>query len=158
MKRYWKMIAAPAAAMLVLAGCGDDEEVKDPPVEYNEDQAGVDPGKSQDDGNKLSVTYKSFELDADYEGDKDYDAEYDTQGSQTEASLEDDLNNKNLKGDEAMNELQPMLEKLTFNKDDSDADVIKQVKEAFNLDENYTKLEIEVVFDDGTEKEYKEQK
>ena len=65
------------------------------------------------------------------------------------------LNKHEVHGDEAMKELTPILEKLTFTKDSSDEEVIQEVTKAFNLKDDYEEFDLEVVFDDGTKKEYK---
>ncbi|MFB7642667.1 hypothetical protein [Peribacillus butanolivorans] len=40
MRKTIKVLSLPYAAMLVMAGCGEDnDEVKNPPVEENENQA-----------------------------------------------------------------------------------------------------------------------
>ena len=48
----------------------------------------------------------------------------------------------------------PKLNKLTFDKNTSDADVKSEILTAFNINENYEKIELEVKFADGTEKKY----
>ncbi|MGE7878628.1 YusW family protein [Peribacillus muralis] len=158
MKKTLKVLSVPLAAMLVLAGCGEDkDEVKNPPVQENENQADTNTETGTDNNNeKLPFTFKDFQLEVDYPGnDNDYEAEYDTTGAQTEASIEDEANKHKVLGDEAMKELTPMLEKLTFTKDSKDEEVIQEVTKVFNLKDDYEEFDLEVVFDDGTKKEYK---
>jgi hypothetical protein len=157
MWRSIKILSVPFAAMLVLAGCGEEkDEVKNPPVQENENQAENNPETGKDNNEKLPFTYKDFQLEVDYTGnDNEYEAEYDTMGAQTEASIEDKLNKHEVHGDEAMKELTPILEKLTFTKDSTDEEVIQEVTKAFNLKDGYQEFDLEVVFDDGTKKEYK---
>lgn len=69
--------------------------------------------------------------------------------------IEDKLNKHEVHGDEAMKELTPILEKLTFTKDSSEEEVIQEVTKAFNLKDDYQEFDLEVVFEDGTKKEYK---
>ncbi|MFE4239992.1 YusW family protein [Peribacillus butanolivorans] len=157
MRKTIKVLSLPFAAMLVMAGCGEDnDEVKNPPVEENKDQAETNSETGTDNNKKLPFTFKDFQLEVDYAGnDNEYEAEYDAMGVQTEASIDDQLNKHEVHSDEAMEELTPILEKLTFTKDSSDDEVIQDVTKAFNLKDDYEEFDLEVTYDDGTKKEYK---
>ncbi|MFJ7747384.1 YusW family protein [Peribacillus sp. NPDC097295] len=156
MKRSLKVLSIPFAAMIVLTGCGDDDEVKNPPVEENENQTETNPEKGTDVNEKLPFTFKAFKLEVDYKGNNnDYEAEYDTMGAKTEASIEDELNKHEVQGDEAMEELTPILEKLEFTQDSKDDEVIKEVTKAFDLKDGYQEFELEVTYSDGKTKVYK---
>ncbi|MEJ9230183.1 YusW family protein [Peribacillus butanolivorans] len=157
MRKTIKVLSLPFAAMLVMAGCGEDnDEVKNPPVEENENQAETNSETGTDNNKKLPFTFKDFQLEVDYAGnDNEYEAEYDAMGVQTEASIDDQLNKHEVYSDEAMEELRPILEKLTFTKDSSDDEVIQDVTKAFNLKDDYEEFDLEVTYDDGTNKEYK---
>ncbi|MFJ7682549.1 YusW family protein [Peribacillus butanolivorans] len=157
MRKTIKVLSLPFAAMLVMAGCGEDnDEVKNPPVEENENQAETNSETGTDNNKKLPFTFKDFQLEVDYAGnDNEYEAEYDAMGAQTEASIDDQLNKHEVHSDEAMEELTPILEKLTFTKDSSDDEVIQDVTKAFNLKDDFEEFDLEVTYDDGTKKEYK---
>ncbi|KQU25241.1 hypothetical protein ASG65_16070 [Bacillus sp. Leaf13] len=157
MRKTIKVLSLPFAAMLVMAGCGEDnDEVKNPPVEENENQAVTNSETGTDNNKKLPFTFKDFQLEVDYAGnDNEYEAEYDAMGVQTEASIDDQLNKHEVHSEEAMEELTPILEKLTFTKDSSDDEVIQDVTKAFNLKDDYEEFDLEVTYDDGTKKEYK---
>ncbi|WP_053346548.1 YusW family protein [Peribacillus butanolivorans] len=157
MRKTIKVLSLPFAAMLVMAGCGEDnDEVKNPPVEENENQAETNSETGTDNNKKLPFTFNDFQLEVDYAGnDNEYEAEYDAMGAQTEASIDDQLNKHEVHSDEAMEELTPILEKLTFTKDSSDDEVIQDVTKAFNLKDDFEEFDLEVTYDDGTKKEYK---
>ncbi|MFD4818064.1 YusW family protein [Peribacillus butanolivorans] len=157
MRKTIKVLSLPFAAMLVMAGCGEDnDEVKNPPVEENENQAETNSETGTDNNKKLPFTFMDFQLEVDYAGnDNEYEAEYDAMGAQTEASIDDQLNKHEVHSDEAMEELTPILEKLTFTKDSSDDEVIQDVTKAFNLNDDFEEFDLEVTYDDGTKKEYK---
>ncbi|MFU2015866.1 YusW family protein [Peribacillus butanolivorans] len=157
MRKTIKVLSLPFAAMLVMAGCGEDnDEVKNPPAEENENQAETNSETGMDNNKKLPFTFKDFQLEVDYAGnDNEYEAEYDAMGDQIEASIDDQLNKHEVHSDEAMEELTPILEKLTFTKDSSDDEVIQDVTKAFNLKDDYEEFDLEVTYDDGTKKEYK---
>ncbi len=72
-----------------------------------------------------------------------------------EAKIEDHKADVNLTGDEAITKLSPLLQELKFDKDTPDQEVIDQVLNVFKLDKDYQKFELEVIFSDGTKKEYK---
>lgn len=152
-------IALPFAASLLLAGCGDEDEVKEAPNAENENQAEMDPENGTDKNEKLDVTFKSFELEVDYKGENnDYEADYDGQGANTEASIEDQVNDHEVHGDEAMEELLPMFEKLSFTEDSEEDQVIQDVISAFKVKDDYEEFNLEVTFNDGKTKEYKDVK
>ena len=169
MKKSLKVLSVPFAAMLVLAGCGDDDEVKNPPVEKNENQSQTTPETGTEENENQSQTapetgseenlpfaFKAFKLEVDHKGDdNDYEAEYDAMGAQTEASIEDELNKHEVRGDEAMEELTPILEKLKFTQDSTDDEVIQEVSKAFDVKDDYQEFELEVTFNDGKTKVYK---
>ncbi len=167
-----KWLAIPMS-MLLLAACGnDDEEVKNEPTnaptEQNEDA--VDNGTTSNNGttdgaNNNAVTnantdfnFTHFSLDVDYSMTESFEADYENEQSGVEASIEDDVNNEKVYGDEAYTRLEPIFKGFTFDASTAEDEVIKEVLNAFNLKEDYTDLELEVRFADGTEKEYHKQK
>lgn len=162
MRRLRKLV--PFVAIMMLAGCGDQDEVNNPPAENNgttsnntQTNNGATSNNTQTNNETAAFSFKEFELDVDYKGtNQDYEVEYDTLEGKTEASIEDSINNKNLHGDEAMTELTPLFEQLTFNRDTPQAEVIQEVLKVFNLKDNYQEFDLEVTFEDGTKKQYEQ--
>ncbi|HGA0512063.1 TPA: YusW family protein [Bacillus pacificus] len=106
----------------------------------------------------LKLNFNEFSLDADYQDTKkDYEADYKNVAAdkKMEAKIEDHKADVNLTGDEAITKLSPLLQELKFDKDTADQEVIDQVVNVFKLDKDYQKFDLEVVFSDGTKKEYK---
>ncbi|HDR6312159.1 TPA: YusW family protein [Bacillus cereus] len=106
----------------------------------------------------LKLNFNEFSLDADYQDTKkDYEADYKNVAAdkKMEAKLEDHKSNAKFTGDEAITKLSPLLQELKFDKDTPDQEVIDQVLNVFKLDKDYQKFDLEVVFSDGTKKEYK---
>lgn len=106
----------------------------------------------------LKLNFNEFSLDADYQDTKkDYEADYKNVAAdkKMEAKIEDHKADVNLTGDEAITKLSPLLQELKFDKGTPDQEVIDQVLNVFKLDKDYQKFELEVVFSDGTKKEYK---
>ncbi|MGG0239392.1 YusW family protein [Bacillus rhizoplanae] len=106
----------------------------------------------------LKLSFNDFNLKATYQDTKkDYEAEYKQKKAtdKPEAKVDDSKTNERLAGDEAMNKLAPLLQQLKFDKDTKDQDVVDQVVDVFQLDKDYQKFDLKVVFTDGTKKEYK---
>lgn len=103
------------------------------------------------------LEYTKFGLDIDY-GNKDYDAEIELDNNRVEAELEDDLNGVDMNGEEAFNKIYPNVKKLTINQNTKKEDAITEIINAFDLSTDYTKLEVEIKFKDGTKIEYEDRK
>ncbi|WP_242223195.1 YusW family protein [Bacillus cereus group sp. BfR-BA-01380] len=106
----------------------------------------------------LKLSFNEFDLRANFQDTKkDYEADYKHKkaSEKPEAKLDDSKTNEKLAGDEAINKLAPLLQQLKFDKDTKDEDVINQVVDVFQLDKDYEKFDLKVVFTDGTKKEYK---
>ncbi|MGE8077737.1 YusW family protein [Peribacillus loiseleuriae] len=163
MKKSLKVLFVSVAAFLFLAACGNKNAVNNPPVEEkagqtNSGNVNVDQDQIQNTELASNVKFKEFELDVEYADGKEYSADVDTMGSYMEASIKDEVNGERIYGDDAMNQLKTKFDQLTFTKDTSDNEVIKEVLQVFKLDENYQDFELDVHFDDGTKKEYKHRK
>ncbi|WP_052342541.1 YusW family protein [Bacillus sp. EB01] len=83
------------------------------------------------------------------------DISYEKEKDETEASYIDKDNNIELKGNEAMKELDEKFKSFTFNQHTPDEQVLEQVFKAFDLPENTKEIVIEIVYADGIEKEYR---
>lgn len=92
--------------------------------------------------------------------DKNYEVEIEhDSGEPYTAEIEDDVNNEYKKGQDAFDELYPMLENLDENigYDSAKDDVLNETRSAFNLDENYDEIEVEFdYFDHDDEQEFEE--
>lgn len=96
-----------------------------------------------------------IEISIDYPNDTDFEVEVD-QNSQGvyEVELDDEVNNKQLRGMDAFDAISSNLEKLDITKDSSKEDVIAQVIDAFGLNDDYQEYDIEVIFSDGTKMDF----
>lgn len=156
------------AGLLVLGACGnndanDKDTVKNPPenapVENGNDNDTVDnTGSSTDNkqntANTDSIPFISFDLDVDYDNFKSFEVDYDNETDGMEAKIEDELNNRTLRGDEALAELRSRFESYKFDKNTAPDEVINEVIKSFDLKDNYKQVDLEIKFADGTEKEY----
>ncbi|WP_053360716.1 YusW family protein [Bacillus sp. FJAT-27251] len=156
-----------------LAACGANNDANDTPAppqdnnnatqqeNNNNNQQGNNNTSQQENANQNSETtfsFTNFDLDVDYGNQESYEVDYELEKEETETKLEDDRNNIQLEGQEAFDQLRPQLEKLTFDQNTSDDEVVSEVLKAFSLGDDYQEFELEVKFNDGTEKEYKHKK
>lgn len=144
----YKWIAPVSMAALLLTACGDNEEVKNPPENA--------PTEGQGQTADAAYSFTSFELDADYANVNDaLDISYDNEKNDIEASYEDRENKKNLTGDDAMTELESKFSSFSFDENTPDDEVMTAVVEAFNIPDDAKKVEVDIKYVGGTEKEYK---
>lgn len=143
MKKHSIFGSALLSTALLLGACGDNEEVTDT----------VDTSQAQNE-----FGFQAFDLDIDTAEHNDaIDASFDIDVSETEAEYENKLESKNLTGNEAYAELEPIFKDLALTKDMSKEDVIAKVSKAFGA-ENYTEFELEVEFSDGDNQEFSDKK
>lgn len=159
-------------ALSVVTACTNDsnDNVKNPIVEdladntnNQENDTTTDPENEsiENDNDQTAMQekmdkldFQEFELEVDYPDDIEYEAEIEKKSTGLiEAELEDEAANIKLKGLQAFDEIYPLVEKLDITKDSSKEDVINKVITAFDLAEDYTKIEVEITFNDGTKME-----
>ncbi|ELK47766.1 UNVERIFIED_CONTAM: YusW family protein [Halobacillus marinus] len=155
MMNNWKTLSLLAAVpFFLLAGCNDNDEVSNPPEDAPQEEQ-AENGAAETD--EQSFPFTSFDLEVHYPENNTFDVDYEKEKDGMEASYQDDMDDQNLQSDEALAQMTPLFQELTFDKDTADDEVIKQVKEAFNLPDDYESFELDVDFPDGTEKEYRDQ-
>lgn len=150
------------SSALLLAGCGDSDEVS--PPANNDTPAENTSGSSDNSSNSNSsgtdssgetFGFTDLSIDADYpELDDAIDISYDEDRDQIEAEYKNRFKELDVEGDKAMDEMEPALQKLDLTADTADDEVISKIVEAFELEDGYTSLEVEIQYADGTEKEY----
>lgn len=131
----------------------DDSAVEDD-TESDSDTADSDDMKSKMD----ELDYVDFELEVDYGQDKEYEAEIEQKNGNVKADLEDEINGEDLNGQEAFDKVYPLVEQLTIDKDTEKEDAISEVLDVFDLEDNYTKFELEITFSDGVKMEFEDRK
>ncbi|QQK75462.1 hypothetical protein HUG15_07630 [Salicibibacter cibarius] len=184
MKKFG-MLTLSAAVATSLAACGDNREEfedettngdapadeGDDNTEVQEDEVTVD--DDMDDGADEEeededadadeawyedLTYDEFELEAEY-SHGEYEAEYDYEGGNPEAEIEDTRNGEDIEmeGEEALEELAGILPEMDIDENSGDDDILDAAIDAFNLDEDYSELEVEAEFFDGGETEVEDE-
>ncbi|MCS0655263.1 YusW family protein [Cytobacillus firmus] len=146
-----KLIISAFLSLFLLTACNDDK-VENPPENAPAEN------QSNETSNETAFNFTNFDLEVEYKDNKAIDVDYENEKNGMEASYQDDLADQNLTSDEAMEKLTPIFEGLSFDQNTEDQEVINQVKDAFSVEDNYQKIELEVKFPDGTEKEYSETK
>ncbi|KOS67161.1 hypothetical protein AEA09_15035 [Lysinibacillus contaminans] len=152
MKNLKLLLAVPLVAG-VLYGCNKDE-VKDVPENAPVEETNTEKQKNENAAKSTLFNFTEFSLDVDYSATESYDVDYDNERTGMEAELEDDRKNEKLYGDEAFTKLEPLFKQLTFDSTTSNDEVIDQVISVFNIADDYQSIEVEVKFEDGTEKEF----
>ncbi len=99
--------------------------------------------------------YTNFELEVDYANDISFEVDYENDEKGITAEIEDEVNNVYLSGDEAKNSLIKNFEMLNFDENTDETEIVTQILTAFNLNDNFTKIELEVRYHTGTVKKYK---
>ncbi|MFB1080461.1 YusW family protein [Jeotgalibacillus sp. JSM ZJ347] len=153
-----RYIISAAGLSLLLTACSEESEtVEDPTPEETSDQSEEQPDTDQGAGpDDTGIPFLSFEMDAEYEGnDNDFEISYDSENSEVEAVYENERDMMTMSGDDAYQEIQPVLSEFDFTIDTSDDEVIDSVIEGFEVEEEFQSIEIEIKYSDGTEKEYK---
>lgn len=87
-----------------------------------------------------------IEVEAKY-GDDEYEVEIEKDSDEPYTSeIKDELNDKNAKGQDAFDELYPMVKDLgdEINADISDESLIKETLKVFDLKDDYDEIEVEI--------------
>ena len=174
MKKITALISASIIA-IGLSACGNANDDKTAPKENTSDSSSQNKDTSNQHEEKASnkttsqkdmkdkmdqLPYSEYEVEANYSGDKDYEAEieHDDKTGDITSSLKDELNNINLQGEESFNKVYPGLEKLTIDGTTEKNDAISQVLNAFDLPKDYEKIEISLNTADGKKIEFEDHK
>lgn len=155
------------SAALALAACGDDEEVTQPVTDEAPEETATPEAESTEDaspsggteGTKDGETYGFTDLSVDVDmpdEDDALDLSYEEERGQVEAEYENKIDGVDLTGDDAFNEIEQGLSQLNLTPDTPDDEVISQVVEAFGIDPGFKKIEIEVDYADGSDKNYEQ--
>ena len=169
MKLFRGILTLPLLLGL-LYGCNKDDTKVDEDKNVTGNNTAVDETNNNNNNNNngtghkdeltgvkvsdVNYAFTEFDLDIEYANHNSYDVEYENDGNNIYAELEDGPNSVTYKGDKAYDKLVDALKQLTFDEKTSDEDVRKEVLKAFALDENYESFELEVKFKNGEEKHY----
>lgn len=165
MKLFRGILTLPLLLGLLYACSNDDTQV-DKDVTGNKNTVDETTNNKNNNNNEdvrertgikvtdVNYVFTHFDLDVEYTDHKSYEVEFENDGNNIYAELDDDLKGAEYKGDQAYDKFVDALKQLTFDETTSDEDVRKAVLKAFSLDENYQSFELEVRFPSGEEKHY----
>jgi hypothetical protein len=145
---------------LLVGACGDKEEVTKDVTNNNtnndiEDDA---PGENPaDTGENENYGFSKFELEVDYPDQEEaIDVNYEEEKDSTEAEYKNVADNvSDVTGNDAMANLRPLLVGLQIKEDMTDEDIINRVVETFDIQDNYTKIDVNITWHNDTKKEIK---
>jgi hypothetical protein len=150
-------IGTALSLTLVLGACQGSEEAQNQEENQAENNAVENQNEDQTQADN-EIAYDYFDLEVDYPDlDEAYAVEYEKQGDGQDVDITDKLTDKEYDAEDdslAFGEIQPAFDKLDFNEDTSDEEVAQQLVDAFGLREDYKKIELEVDFSDGGEKQF----
>lgn len=168
-----------AILTLTLVACGgndggntasnepNDENMTESNQENGDTNATDDEAEESDNNETTSndmkakmdeLDYSDFELEVDYDPDQEYEAKVEQKEGNVKADLEDEINGEELNGQEAFDKIYPLVKQLTISKDTEKEDAIAEVLEAFDLEDDYRKFELELTFSDGVKMEFEDRK
>lgn len=151
------------SSTLILAACGGgEEEVTEPVGEQAQtdqpvstDDASPGGGIGEDNIGGEIFGFTEFELNVDYPDQEDaVNVRYAEDRDEITAEYVNQTTDANLSGDDAMNEIEPAFGQINIDQETPDEEVISQVTEAFGIEDNYSSLEINVRYPDGSDKQY----
>lgn len=153
MKKLALFLAIGTSSLLVA--CGDKEEATNLPENAPTEQNTMDQTSKVTDTTNAPYNFTHFDLDIKYADNKSYEVSYENEASRAEASIDDEVNNSKIEGNEATNTLVPIFEGFTFDANTDSDTVIDEVLEKFNQPDSFLEVEIEIKYGDGTVKEYR---
>lgn len=101
--------------------------------------------------------FKNFLLEVEYPDDVTYQIRYEESQMNQNAAIHD-TNGQQITGEEALNQLTPLLNQLHLKPSMSDQEVSRQLTEVLELNPNYEELELDIAFTDGQMKEFEWEK
>ena len=156
MRNNTKIVMLLLMAVLVLSACGnasknaDDPTREDATIIYEDEKEGGTLNTGDGYG------FNNFDLEIEVDGQDTIDAEYEV-NKLHESKYVNRLASLNLKDQEAFDKLDEFFTKIMLTHDMSNQDVIDKIMEWFGLD-TYTKFDLEVNFDDGTNLDIEDRK
>lgn len=145
------------SSALILGACLDDDEVTKDTTNNNtsNDINDSNPGENPEDLPAYTFGFKRFELHVDFSNpEESIDVLYNEKQHATDAEYTNKLTDENLKGSEAMGQLEPILKSLAITEDLTGDEVIEQIVKAFKLKDDFTSIEAVVTYLNGDKKEY----
>ncbi|AQQ54369.1 YusW family protein [Planococcus lenghuensis] len=156
--KYRFMAGIAISSVMVLGACdrGDvvTEHVGDEsPTPANTPEE-ADPAGGVDEPGGVTFGFTDFVVEAEFAEGEELYASYEEERDQVVAEYRNDLEGETFEGNEAWDELEPVIEGIEIDPETPDEEVIASVMDAFELGDNVTSLTISVTYEDGTDEEY----
>lgn len=136
------------AALLLIGGCGNfgknanKDQREDADIIYEHEKE----GGTMETGNGYGFTH--FDLDIEVDGKDAIEADYEV-AKKLDTEYKNTLTGVNLRGVEAMNELDKFFSALLLRNNMTKEEYMERILTYFELD-TYSKFDLEINFDDGT--------
>lgn len=145
--------------IFALIGCAQDNTAPDNPT-IDENKAVENMSNRNKDSNAMiekmdELSFQKFEFDINYEGGFDFEVELvRNPNGNIDAEYRDESKNIDARGGEAFDLLYSKLKDIDINKNSTEEQAISNALKIFELRDNYTELELEIIFNDGTRREF----
>lgn len=146
-----------------LVACAQDNTAPDNPT-INEEPRIDNTNDSNEENNEITekideLPFNKFELDVDYDDKFDVEVELERNPSgNIDVEYRDERKGVDERGGEAFHLLYDKLKNLDIDQNLTDDEVIANVLQTFELNRDYTELDLVIVFNDGTRREYIDEK
>ncbi len=145
------------SSALVIGACADDDTITKDSTnnDQSNDLVDSDPGDNPANVVGMSYDFTYFELHVNSASqDDEVYILYQEKKDATDAEYTNELSNQHLIGSDALNYINPSLEKLQINQNLSNDEIMKQIINAFQLKEDYTSINAKVTYKNGDTEEY----
>src|SRR5699024_486694 len=160
MKNKLRWVGPMIVRRLIVAACGNNDAVTNPPENSTAEQQQQETQKTDETNTESTAeapyAFIEIELEVDFDDTKDaIEVEYEYDTNETEASYDDYEQDIHLSGKEAIEKLDEIFSSFTVTEDTANEEVLNTVIEAFDIPEDAT-IDLDIEFPNGTEKEYKQ--
>ena len=137
------------SSALILGACQSDGEStvdttnNDTSNDIEDNQTGENPATTP--GQEYEFT--KFEMEVDYQDQEEaLDVKYEEHKDATEAEYKSVAEDLDVKSDDAMAQLRPLLNGMELKVDMTDEEIMKRIIEAFSIEDNYKEIEADITF------------
>ncbi|SET57269.1 YusW-like protein [Oceanobacillus limi] len=153
MKELFHSVVLFLTCFVLVACAADNEDSTKDPQELTEIESQEVMNRMDMEGIMEQLDYRAYDFDVLYE-DSEFEGEIEDDDGLIEAEFYHPFDDVNVRGSDAVDAIFPVLQKLELTPEMTDEEAVEASIAAFHLPENYLKASLEVVFNDGTEKEY----
>lgn len=151
--------------LCVITACSDDAKNNIENTEFNEENDTTE--NQENETNELQYGYETmqeemdelnflgFKMVANFPENKKYYAEIKQNSKDiVEAYMDNEIHGLKFEGYAAFNDIRATINGMELSKDSSQEEVIDQVTSGFTMPDDYTDIKVDIIFKDGTKKNY----